>query len=175
MAISASITGGKLRSPPPARDAQISFSQDSSGALAALGINYVLHRQRRQRHRGEHARCRSTVAAGRGKERATAATTRPPAPSPRWRANPLVVAERHEPEGSYQSDGQRHGESTAAAKNNAEATQTVTDTLKAQRASLSGVSLDEEAINLMQQQRAFQGAARLITVVDQMMNTLIQM
>ena len=37
------------------------------------------------------------------------------------------------------------------------------DTLQAQRESLSGVSLDEEAVNLIRQQRAFQGAARLIT------------
>jgi flagellar hook-associated protein 1 FlgK len=70
-----------------------------------------------------------------------------------------------------------NGIATAAsgAQTNAQATQTVVDTLDAQRESLSGVSLDEEAVNLMKQQRAFQGAARLITVVNEMMDTVLQM
>jgi flagellar hook-associated protein 1 len=37
------------------------------------------------------------------------------------------------------------------------------------------VSLDEEAINLMRQQRAFQGAARLVSAVDEMMRTILNM
>ena len=36
-----------------------------------------------------------------------------------------------------------------------------------------GVSLDEEAINLMRQQRAFQGASRLIAAVDEMMQSIL--
>jgi len=38
---------------------------------------------------------------------------------------------------------------------------------------MSGVSLDEEAMNLMRQQRAFQGAARLIAAVDELMQTVL--
>ena len=51
----------------------------------------------------------------------------------------------------------------------------VRETLESQREALSGVSLDEEAINLMRQQRAFQGAARLVAAVDEMMKTIIAM
>ena len=47
------------------------------------------------------------------------------------------------------------------------------ETLEAQREALSGVSLDEEAINLMRQQRAFQGAARVVAAVDEMMQTML--
>ena len=36
-------------------------------------------------------------------------------------------------------------------------------------------SLDEEAVNLMRQQRAFQGAARLITAVNEMMDTVLNL
>jgi flagellar hook-associated protein 1 FlgK len=61
----------------------------------------------------------------------------------------------------------------AGATTNAQATQSVVDTLNAQRQSLSGVSLDEEAVNLIKQQRAYQSAARLITVVNDMMNDLM--
>lgn len=55
------------------------------------------------------------------------------------------------------------------------ATTTIHDTLYAQQQSISGVSLDEEAINLTQYQRAFQGTARFINVVDQMMQTVLDL
>ena len=47
------------------------------------------------------------------------------------------------------------------------------ETLLAQREALSGVSLDEEAINLIRQQRAFQGASRLIAAVDELMQQIL--
>ena len=43
------------------------------------------------------------------------------------------------------------------------------------RESQSGVSLDEELTNLIKYQRAFEGAARLVTTADQMMQTLLGM
>jgi Flagellar basal body rod FlgEFG protein C-terminal len=55
------------------------------------------------------------------------------------------------------------------------AAQNVLDTRSAQREAISGVSMDEESIDLMQRQRAYQGAARLISVVDELMQTIIQM
>ena len=51
----------------------------------------------------------------------------------------------------------------------------VRETLESQREALSGVSLDEEAVNLMRQQRAFQGAARVVAVVDELMRTILGM
>ena len=41
--------------------------------------------------------------------------------------------------------------------------------------SISGVSLDEEMTNMMQQQRAFQAAAQLVNTVDEMFVTLLDM
>jgi flagellar hook-associated protein 1 FlgK len=38
---------------------------------------------------------------------------------------------------------------------------------------VSGVSLDEEAIDLMSLQRQFQAAARFITVIDEAMQVLL--
>ena len=49
----------------------------------------------------------------------------------------------------------------STAKTNAEAADVVQQTLESQREALSGVSLDEEAINLMRQQRAFQARQRV--------------
>jgi len=45
--------------------------------------------------------------------------------------------------------------------------------LQNQQASVSGVSLDQEATNLMLYQRAYDAAAQIITVTDQMVQTLL--
>jgi len=43
------------------------------------------------------------------------------------------------------------------------------------RDSVSGVSLDEEMTNLVKYQRAYQAAARLVSVADQLYQTLIDL
>jgi flagellar hook-associated protein 1 FlgK len=59
------------------------------------------------------------------------------------------------------------------ARTNADAGQVVRQSLEAQRASLSGVSVDEESINLLNYQRQFQGAAQVISTADELLQTLI--
>ncbi|RMF80434.1 MAG: hypothetical protein D6744_08240, partial [Planctomycetota bacterium] len=54
----------------------------------------------------------------------------------------------------------------AGALTTQEATDAVYNSLFAQRESISGVSLDEEAINLSRFEAAYQGAARYLTVLD---------
>jgi len=49
----------------------------------------------------------------------------------------------------------------------------VVDSFLAQRESISGVSLDEEAANLLRFQRSYQAAARIMTAVDEMTQTLL--
>ncbi|HUW57394.1 MAG TPA: flagellar hook-associated protein FlgK [Planctomycetota bacterium] len=48
-------------------------------------------------------------------------------------------------------------------------------TLQAERDAVSGVNLDEEAINLLRYQRAYQAAARYVTVIDEMVKTILAM
>jgi flagellar hook-associated protein 1 FlgK len=76
---------------------------------------------------------------------------------------------------AYQVTVNRLASAASAAKTGAEAAAAVKETLEAQREALSGVSMDEEAVNLMRQQRAFQGAARLVAAVDEMMKTILNM
>ena len=51
----------------------------------------------------------------------------------------------------------------------------VTSMLSNQRASVSGVSLDEEMTNLMQFQKAYQASAQLISTINEMLQTVIAM
>lgn len=53
--------------------------------------------------------------------------------------------------------------------------QAVLQQLQDQRGSISGVSLDEEAANMVQFQRAYDAAARVVTTVNQMLETVINM
>lgn len=68
-----------------------------------------------------------------------------------------------------------HAVNSAAARNQVEASETILSSLTAQRESVSGVNLDEEAVKLVTYQRAYEGAARYITVVDEMLQTLLAM
>ena len=65
--------------------------------------------------------------------------------------------------------------SGAAANETAEAADAITQSLQAQRESISGVSLDEEAIDLLRFERAFQGAARYVRTVDRLMQEMLSL
>lgn len=47
------------------------------------------------------------------------------------------------------------------------------DSLQSQRAQFSGVSVDEEALNMLQFQRSYQAAAKMISTVDELLNVLL--
>jgi flagellar hook-associated protein 1 FlgK len=49
----------------------------------------------------------------------------------------------------------------------------MTAQVETMRQSVSGVSLDEEMVNLTQYQRAFEAASRVFTTADQLLETLI--
>ncbi len=53
--------------------------------------------------------------------------------------------------------------------------QLVLQELQDQRGSISGVSLDEEAANMVQYQRAYDSMARVVTSINQMLETVIDM
>ncbi len=47
-------------------------------------------------------------------------------------------------------------------------------TLLGQKLSISGVNLDEEAINMIQYQRTYQAAAKFIAVLSELLETLVK-
>ena len=67
------------------------------------------------------------------------------------------------------------GNLTAQAQAEESASASTLNQLNDQRGGVSGVSIDEESANLLVYQRAFQAAARVVTTVDQLMQTVLTM
>lgn len=67
------------------------------------------------------------------------------------------------------------GADVQAANFNQKHQQTMVENLKEYRQEVSGVSLDEEMVNLIQFQQAYSAAAKLITTADEMVDTLLSM
>lgn len=67
------------------------------------------------------------------------------------------------------------GELTKTAETNLTTQAAILAQTEAQRDAVSGVSLDEEAINLLQYQRSYEAAARFLKVADEMTQTILQL
>lgn len=74
--------------------------------------------------------------------------------------------------GSMISDA---GERVATADNNLQTQAAVLAQATAQRDAVQGVSLDEEAINLLQYQKAFEAASRFIKIADEMTQMILSL
>jgi flagellar hook-associated protein 1 len=75
----------------------------------------------------------------------------------------------------YNSLAGEVGADVQAANFNQSHQASMVDNLKQYRQEVSGVSLDEEMVNLIQYQQAYSAAAKLITTADEMVNTLLAM
>jgi flagellar hook-associated protein 1 FlgK len=65
---------------------------------------------------------------------------------------------------------------TVAALNNSVENQTSVETLvKTQRSSVSGVNIDEETTNLMMYQKAYEASSRFMSIIDNLLETLISL
>lgn len=76
---------------------------------------------------------------------------------------------------SYSELISKIGNDVSSAQNNATALQLVLNQLNQQKASYSGVSVDEEMTNVIKFQRSYDASAKLIKIADEMMQTLIGM
>jgi flagellar hook-associated protein 1 FlgK len=77
--------------------------------------------------------------------------------------------------GYYASLASNLGAITQTAQRDAAAQDILHDQLEAHRAGISGVSSDEELINILKYQRGFEAASRLIVTADELLKTLLDM
>jgi len=79
------------------------------------------------------------------------------------------------PTGAYANLVLAVGNYGAGAQANVTASSASLQQLTDQRNSVSGVSLDEESTNMILYQRAYEAAARVVTTVDSMLQTVVNM
>jgi flagellar hook-associated protein 1 FlgK len=150
------------------------FGGDTSGFLAAIGLGTFFS--------GHDSRTMGVCEAVRSDVRRLAAAQ---SPSPDdgsnlaalldLRLKPLDRLDGLTLSDFLQSSTATLAQATAAARDAATAARTFADVLQAEREAQAGVSLDEEAVNLIQYERAFQAAARLISTIDKLMQTLLNL
>jgi flagellar hook-associated protein 1 FlgK len=84
-----------------------------------------------------------------------------------------ALAELSGPDAAYQQLVNRFGTSVASANRLAASQTQLTEQVDGSRDQLAGVSLDEEMLSMVQYQRGYEAAARVLTTVDSMLDTLI--
>jgi flagellar hook-associated protein 1 FlgK len=170
--VNATVADGKLTISAATPGQQISFSQDSSGTLATLGINTFFT--------GSSA---STIAVNSTVENnpALVAAAQNGDPGDNQTATaianldttPVASLGGSTLTDAYQSMVTGVANTVANATTDTTSSAAVVQTLTTQQQSISGVSLDTETVNLIQQQNAYSAAARLITTVNDMLTTLM--
>lgn len=151
---------------------EFSFSDDTSGGLAALGLNTYFSGRNgtdialNQSLKGDP----SKLAIGSGHIPGSNDTAIAIA-----NLQDEAIAELNG--SSLREFWQHNVNSTAvrasAAKNSVDAATLVRENISGQLQAVSGVSMDEEAISLLSFQRQFQASARFISVIDEMLQTLL--
>ena len=153
---------------------ELSFANDTSGVLAGLGINSIFG--------GYDAKtieinsqvladprllavARDHVPGSNGGALAIAALS----------TNPIEALGGRSIRGFWTASTTELGVRAEAANNRAESTALVRESLDSQIQALSGVSIDEESINMLAFQRQFQAAARFITAIDETIQQLLRL
>lgn len=172
--LSASFTSDGRLQVSAAQGFTVSFSEDTSGVLATTGLNTFFT--------GTSA---ADVAVRQDliRDPSLLAVARSTGGSPSANGTALGIAGLRDQglsalggatlRGFWEQSVAAVAVATSAARTDAEASTTVRQSLDAQRAAVSGVSVDEEAINLVTYQRQYQASARFITVVDELTQTLL--
>jgi flagellar hook-associated protein 1 FlgK len=153
-----------------------SFSEDSSGALAVMGVNSYFSGKD-----GTDIDVRASLKA----QPRLLSIGRTVGGNPSDNGTALALAGLRDQtfdslggatiSGAWVEASLNIGAQNAEAASRADAATLVRENLDSQRAAISGVSLDEESINLLNYQRMYQGAARFISVVDELTQTLLAM
>ncbi len=165
---------GKLTISSSASDQTFSFADDTSGILAALGINTFFT--------GTTALDIGVSEVVQG-DPAKFAASQGGLGIDTDNANDLAAfLDRTLPSKNDSTIGVLYDQMVAEVTQAASATQATaegaavfTETLSAQKMAVSGVSLDEEAVNMLTYQRSFQAASRFIQTISELLDVLVSL
>jgi flagellar hook-associated protein 1 FlgK len=165
---------GNLSITTTSPDLQFSFANDTSGTLAALGLNTFFT--------GTSAAdlgVNQAVVADPGKFAASTAGIGIDTGNATKLANfmnqPLDSAGGTTLTDVYDRMVGDVTQGSAVAQSVTQGYQTFQQTLQGQQSAISGVSIDEEAVKMITFQRAYQASAKLISTINELLNTLMQL
>ena len=172
--VTATVAGGRLTIAGDSPAVEVSFSTDSSSVLASLGVggffagddartialapDVEARPDRVAASRDGTGDNRSALAIAALRDDATAGPG----------GNATIASAYERVVNSVAAD-------TDAAKSDAQSAEAIRQTLSAHREALSGVSLDEEGLNLIRYQRAYQAAARVVSTVDDLLQEVLNL
>ncbi len=173
--LSASITPtGQLTISTTSPDQQVAFSNDTSGALAALGINTFFSGSDAASLSVTNAVVQdpSTFAAsagGVGVDTQVAQQLAGFADQPLDSLGGSTITDQYNQVAANVTEGSNQAQASSAAAT------TFQQSLLGQQQAISGVSLDDETVNMLQYQRSYQASAKYISTLNDLLNTLVQL
>ena len=153
-------------------DQQVAFANDTSGLLAALGLN-TFFTGADARNLGINSYVSadplkfSTSAGGVGEDAAIALRLALFHDEPLTSQGGLNLAE------IYDSLSAEITQSSTAARSVAEGARVFENQLKGQSQAITGVSIDDEVLKMIQYQRSFQASAKYIAALDELLQILV--
>jgi flagellar hook-associated protein 1 len=170
--VQATVSNGQLTIQSTTPGTTITFSQDTSGVLSALGINTYFSGTDASSIavNSQVASNPSLLAAsadGSPDDNTTALAIYNLGTAPVASLNGASIGD------TYDSLVQNVGSAASNATSNYNAASAVQQTLSGQQQALGGVSTDEEALNMIIEQRTYQGAAQMISTIDTMLQSLL--
>ena len=173
--LQASITADRrLKLDSEGANFEFSFSDDSSGVLTGLGINTFFSgssisnigvQRSVQDDPAKFAASRSGIAADTENAVVLAA----------FLDRPLDNSDGQSLADIYESIIGNVSQSSASSQAAADGFRVFHATIESQFLSVTSVSLDEEAVRMLSYQRAYQASARLVKVVDELLQTLVNL
>lgn len=171
--VSAQVNGaGQLEVLSDSANSGFAFSNDTSGVLASLGINTFFTGKNAYDMAVNTDLVGDPAFVAAAQERLTGDNRNALAQSD-LRDAALTEIGGFSLTQFWSNEVEELGISLARASDEREAFSVVRENLESSQAAVSGVNADEETINLLAFQRAYQASARFITVVDELTQTLL--
>ena len=165
---------GKLTISTTSADQQVAFAGDTSGALAALGIN-TFFTGSDARNIGVNSAVvqdPSTFVASSG---GVGVDTNVAQQLAQFQGLPLESHNGATMADLYNQIAASVTQGSSVAKSLSDGATTFVSSLQGQQQAISGVSIDEETVNMLQYQRNFQASAKFISTLSELLNTLVQL
>ena len=160
---------GRLRIDSPTQDVRFHFSNDTSGFVAAMGLNTFFNGSDAESIEVNNALFTNPNLLSQGQSASEGDNTNVLAFAT-LRAEGVVSGQSFED--FYHAMAGDLGSQSREMQNRTENQALIAQQMDNQRQRVSGVNVDEEAVKMLEYQRAYQASARFISVVDQVLESL---